>query len=623
MFTSEFIKVKTPLDLGKLEIQYNERFQTEKEKEFSYNPFKVKHFQNYSPLFQYIKLPDDVSPPLTYEEVVWNHRRHFKNLDTVVAADNETEEHVPIHIKHSPLLDPVHYLIGKYKFPIESIELPKTTKDECTQTNDVQKNKIADINNASYVDGFFNFLSSQLLNTHSFMHGIDFYGSYLAVQDKFKIDLLDDYDYLSASRHFNSSNGKLYELENKDVVQKMYIEKGDTHSRRPKLIIDDDNDTVNDIIDMDMGVYDIIDESDMDSVFPVLVSPVETAESSELELLYSTVKDKGKNTIDNDYDSDSSSDNSDNNSLVSDSTDDDDNDNDDGEKNDNTTKSEDEENDNEDEDDEESDDEEEEEEPINAYIYNFPVQMICIEKCENTLDYLLEKDELNLQEQSSALTQIIFSLLVYQNAFKFTHNDLHTNNIVYSKTNVTHFEYIYNNKKYLVPTYGKIYKIIDFGRSIYTYRNKIHCSDSFAKGGDAYSQYNSEPYFDENKPRIEPNMSFDLCRLACSLYDFFFDEEVYTALCTNIDGMNVVQYAVLRWCTDDRGKNILYKTSSGEERYPNFKLYKMIARHVHNCTPEDELTKDLVKQYLVTKKGKKKKTQQIQTINIDNIPCYC
>jgi len=361
----------------------------------------------------------------------------------------------------------------------------------------------------------------------------------------------------------------------------------------------------------------------MDSVFPVLVSPVETAESSELELLYSTVKDKGKNTIDNDYDSDSSSDNSDNNSLVSDSTDDDNDDNDDDEKDGNTTESEDEENDDEDEDDEESDEEEEEEEPINAYIYNFPVQMICIEKCENTLDYLLEKDELNLQEQSSALTQIIFSLLVYQNVFKFTHNDLHTNNIVYSKTNVTHLEYIYKNKKYLVPTYGKIYKIIDFGRSIYTYRNKIHCSDSFAKGGDAYSQYNSEPYFDENRPRIEPNMSFDLCRLACSLYDFFFDEEVYTALCTNIDDVNVVQSAVLRWCTDDRGKNILYKTSSGEERYPNFKLYKMIARHVHNCTPEDELMKDLVKQYLVTKKGKKKKTQQIQTINIDNIPCYC
>ena len=249
--------------------------------------------------------------------------------------------------------------------------------------------------------------------------------------------------------------------------------------------------------------------------------------------------------------------------------------------------------------------------------------MICIEKCENTLDYLLEKENLNLQQQSSALTQIIFSLLVYQNAFNFTHNDLHTNNIVYNKTNITHLEYIYKDKKYLVPTYGIIYKIIDFGRSIYTYRNKIHCSDSFAKSGDAYSQYNSEPYFDENKTRIEPNMSFDLCRLGCSLYDFFFDEEVYSGLCTDINKMNVVQSTVMRWCTDDRGKNILYKSSSGEERYPNFKLYKMIARHVHNCTPYEELTQDLVKQYIVTRKKKKNKTQIIHTINIDNIPCYC
>ena len=32
-------------------------------------------------------------------------------------------------------------------------------------------------------------------------------------------------------------------------------------------------------------------------------------------------------------------------------------------------------------------------------------------------------------------------------------------------------------------------------------------------------------------------------------------------------------------------KNILYK-KNGDERYPDFKLYKMIARTVHNHTPE-------------------------------------
>lgn len=39
---------------------------------------------------------------------------------------------------------------------------------------------------------------------------------------------------------------------------------------------------------------------------------------------------------------------------------------------------------------------------------------------------------------------------------------------------------------------------------------------------------------------------------------------------------------------DDCGNNILYK-NDGSERYPDFKLYKMIARCVHFHTPEAQL----------------------------------
>ena len=31
-------------------------------------------------------------------------------------------------------------------------------------------------------------------------------------------------------------------------------------------------------------------------------------------------------------------------------------------------------------------------------------------------------------------------------------------------------------------------------------------------------------YLNENKPRIDPNYSFDLCRLGCSLFDYFIDD---------------------------------------------------------------------------------------------------
>ena len=151
---------------------------------------------------------------------------------------------------------------------------------------------------------------------------------------------------------------------------------------------------------------------------------------------------------------------------------------------------------------------------------------------------------------------------------------------------------MFNKKYYRVPTFGKIFKIIDFGRSIYKFDGKLFCSDSFQPGADAATQYNTEPYFNEKKPRLEPNYSFDLCRLGCSIYDFIIDTD------ENLDSFDELQKTIYRWCLDDSGKNILYKRS-GEERYPNFKLYKMIARTVHNHNPEAQLEFDYFNQFLV------------------------
>ena len=61
--------------------------------------------------------------------------------------------------------------------------------------------------------------------------------------------------------------------------------------------------------------------------------------------------------------------------------------------------------------------------------------------------------------------------------------------------------------------------------------------------------------------------------------------------------MTEPQKTVHRWCHDDYGKNILYKRS-GEERYPNFKLYKMISRTVHNHLPENQLEYPFFSQFL-------------------------
>jgi hypothetical protein len=217
--------------------------------------------------------------------------------------------------------------------------------------------------------------------------------------------------------------------------------------------------------------------------------------------------------------------------------------------------------------------------------------MICLEKCEGTLDNLMESGELSDEKWRSALIQVIMTLIVLQKAFYLTHNDLHTNNIMFVETKHKYIYYKIEDQYFCVPTYGKIFKIIDYGRAIYTYRGQVFCSDSFDFHADAAGQYNFPPYYNDRKPIIEPNYSFDLCRLGCSMYDFFIEDG------DDIENLSPLKKLIYEWCCDDNGKNVLYK-SSGEERYPDFKLYKMIARSVHKHTPLSQLSRPFFRKYL-------------------------
>lgn len=73
----------------------------------------------------------------------------------------------------------------------------------------------------------------------------------------------------------------------------------------------------------------------------------------------------------------------------------------------------------------------------------------------------------------------------------------------------------------------------------------------------------------------------------------------------------------MKWVKDDNGKNVLYK-KNGDERYPNFKLYKMIARTVHDKTPESQLSDPLFSSFL----WKTKKVTTTDVIDIDALPTY-
>jgi hypothetical protein len=185
---------------------------------------------------------------------------------------------------------------------------------------------------------------------------------------------------------------------------------------------------------------------------------------------------------------------------------------------------------------------------------------------------------------------------------------------MYIPTTKKFLYYHYKNKHYKVPTFGKIFKIIDFGRAIYKFNGKTFCSDSFQTGGDAVTQYNTEPFFNDKKPRLEPNFSFDLCRLACSMFDYVIDD---LDILKNMDSpdFDPLVKLIVEWCIDDNGINVLYK-NNGAERYPEFKLYKMIARCVHNHTPNAQLERPEFSKFVINK-GQVGKGEPI--MNIDTL----
>ena len=241
--------------------------------------------------------------------------------------------------------------------------------------------------------------------------------------------------------------------------------------------------------------------------------------------------------------------------------------------------------------------------------------MIGLECYVDTLDSYISECDIDNDEMTCILLQVIFTLIGYQKTFNFVHNDLHTNNIMYIPTEYDYVFYKYEGHNYKVKTYGKIWKIIDYGRATYQFNGEQMFSSSFAPKGDAATQYNCEPYYNPKKKPVDINYSFDLCRLACSLYEDLFGDDV-----VDRSDLNPIENVIVDWCLDYKGRNVLIK-NNGEERYEEFKLYKMIARTVHDHVPKKQLSREIFNQY-ITKNTKMKKGKTKIVVNIDNIPSY-
>jgi hypothetical protein len=498
--------------------------------------------------------------------------------------------------KLAPLIDPFKYLIGKYNPKDEKLYKLPTISPSLDDFNV----KFVETNNSSYVDSFFSFLNSKLIHTHGFIHGVDFYGSFLSIKNNFTINVFDDIDYLNKSDYFNKNKNVLFHVDDYDFL--FNDDDDDAIKKLPLIKIDTTNTSISNIS------IDSINDSMYDDVFSNEIVSLDNLKERSLDIVDINSLDVQTNittTLKSGSTCSSRSSYTENEESCCNKT--------------NENSSESCENEEKCQDSElESDytsENGENEEKINVVIPKFPVQIISMEKCENTFDDLILNEELSEVEWYSALMQVIMILITYQKMFAFTHNDLHTNNVMYNKTDAEYVYYCYKKRYYRVPTFGRIFKIIDFGRSIYKFEGKLFCSDSFQNGGDAATQYNTEPYFNDKKPRLEPNYSFDICRLACSIFDYMVED---LESIKNLDECDPVTKLIVEWCLDDKGVNLLYK-NDGSDRYPDFKLYKMIARCVHNHTPQAQLERKEFNAFTISKN---KIPDAAKIMNIDEYPCY-
>lgn len=585
----------------------------------------IQQLQLYHPLYScFFELNEQ-----NYNRIGLNHRYQLRDLHTIVdtrgplITEGETTVPQEVFIKFSPLLDPIKYMVGKYD--IDDIRLK--TLPSNTSTTEHCHEKILNTSNASYVDAFFYYLSSVLKNHHQFVHGIDFYGSYLGVQDRYKMNVEEDLEYLTSSSFFTSNVGKLMVLENYRNDDASPFGNASSRGLRKKVHIETDAT----LSLLDLGIVNIGEEKDEEEEDNT-IHEENSGNNMDLQLVYhkvdtmmSTHSDSGSSSSSSDSDEEEDDESSDQASNATTDTEDYIREKKDTLVTQQPRPVEEEEKGEEEEEGWETEEDSSESSSSESletmvYIFDFPVQMICLEKCANTLDHLFVEG-ISDEESASALFQVVMILLVYQKMFRFTHNDLHTNNIMYVETSEAFITYEFQGVVYRVPTYGRIFKLIDYGRSIYTYQQRIFCSDSFAPSGDAATQYNCEPFFKSSKPRLEPSMSFDLCRLGCSIYDFVFDDEDITKN-EQMKNKSELQRTIQRWCTDDAGKNVLYK-KNGEERYPGFRLYKMIARTVRAHTPENQLQDPWFRQFrLDADKVEDAKENDMIYMNIDLYPSY-
>ena len=419
--------------------------------------------------------------------------------------------------------------------------------------------KINNYNNSAYIDSFFSYLGSILTEQGKCPTFPLFFGTYSGIVDEFKYDITEEYNSIKHTSWYKKYNNKLFRLESIDLDP---FETNSLYNLSPNSV---ECDNLNDLINDNNNYIDSEKNRDGDSENNS-DGDGDSEKNSDGDGENNSDGDS-ENNSDGDSDSDGDGDGDgyisgdsinlddinlcDSISLNSDS---------------NFSLS--------------SSDMYE----INYCCFkDYPVQINCIEMLEFTLDNYIEKTNNTIPEieWKSILFQICFGLSVAQKNYNFVHNDLHSSNIMFKESKLEYMYFSFKGTYFKIPTFGKITKIIDFGRATFNYKNKLFFSDVFKKNGEAEGQYTYPYYNNLNNCKIKPNNSFDLSRLATTIIEHFEED-------THI-------YKLLKlWCMDKYGNFLM-------DLNDDFNLYRIIAKNVKSAVPKNQINKLIFKEFIVEK----------------------
>lgn len=480
--------------------------------------------------------------------------------------ENGVSKQVVAHQKKIALMDPYRWM--RYK------ERPNQPFYWAFQNGDIQAPE-----NQGYVDCVASSLVTSLANMYRSPHFCTFYGAFRAVADKFYFSLEDDFDDFRFTEWFwKALDAKEFGLRVVERSTKRVLTMDEIHTLMrpdPEFLEDEDSDSDSetDVTSESSSVRTenlSIDAESLPSVWDANVP--QTPHACELEEVTSLASDGHVPMKRISFSNHTSSEDSDSSSF---------------------------------------DDLYE----IHAELYNMPVAVMFLEKQTATMDDMLETSTLapiQTKEQTDQWLAWLFQVCVacaqYQNGLHCTHNDLHTNNILWKRTDQP-FLYYKTTKGvvYKVPTYGYIFSIIDYGRAIFTLKGFTYISSDYNDGHDASGMYNFGCILDETQPKVYPNRNFDLCRLACCLVRALFPVNpegiANRSVLTKEEGLVVRETAnpvfnlIWSWLKTNDGDNVM-ETPDGDEKYYGFDLYIAIASMVHNANPTVQLSRPMFQPFV-------------------------